>query len=184
MNRLALRERRLIALGILVLLIALAWFALVRPVLAGFDAREEERQRLLLTYARGERVIGAMRATRAAIRSQHLAAADYAIEAPSAALATDLLRERVVALARAQKATVASVQETQAPPGSVAVRADFTLPTERVGPLLAAVQNDRPWLIVEQFGVTADRALETARSAPVDVRLDLSVRFDAARSQR
>ena len=184
MMALAPRERRLVALGILVLLLALIWFVIVRPVRAGFDAREEERERLLLVYARGERVIGTMRGTRALLRAQQAGVADYAVQAPSPALATDLLRERVLTIVRAQKASGASVQETQALPGRVAVRADLTIAPERIGPLLAAVQNDSPWLVVEQFGVVADRALEANRSAPVDVRLDVSVRYDAARPAR
>ncbi len=184
MRALVPRERRLLALGLLVLVFGLVWFVVVRPIVDGFDTREEERQQLLLNYARGERVIGAMRATRAALRLQHASAADYAVQAPSAALATDLLRERVINAARAAHATVASVQETQAPAGTVAVRADLTLPSERIAPLIAAIENARPWPVIEQFGVVANSSVAVDTATPVDVRLDVSVRFDASRPAR
>lgn len=181
---LARRERRLLAVGLLVLALALVWLAIVRPILAGFEAREDEREQLLTTYARGERVIGAMRATRAALRAQRAGAADWALSAPSPALATDILRELVLNAARANRATVASVQEAQAQPGTVAVRADLTTTPDKLGPLLVALENIRPWPVVEQFNVVADRSLEVATGAAVDVRVDLSVRFDASRPAR
>ncbi len=184
MKSLSARERRIVALGLLVLALALVWFAMIAPVIGGFRAREEERQELLTSYARGERVIGAMRATRAALRAQHAAAGDYAIAAPNAAQAADLLRERVLTLAHAAHVTVSSVQDAQAPPGMVAVRADVTLSTDALGPLIARLESEPPWLTVEQFGVTADRAAEIDRGAPIDVRLDLSARFDAPRAPR
>lgn len=181
---LARRERRLIALGLLVLAFALAWFVIVRPIQAGFADREDEREQLLTTYARGERVIGAMRATRAALRRQRAGAPDWALDASSPALATDLLRETVLNAARAQHATVASVQETQAQPGTVAVRADLTTTPDRVAALVVALENLRPWPVVEQFNIVADRALEAPGGAPIDVRVDLSVRFNASRPAR
>jgi hypothetical protein len=181
---LARRERRLLALGLLVLALVLVWLAIVRPILGGFDAREEEREQLLTSYARGERVIGAMRATRAALRVQRAGTADWALDAPSPALATDILRETVLNAARASHATVASVQEAQAPAGTVAVRADLTTTPDKLGPLLVALQNIRPWPVVEQFNVVADRSLEAPTGAPVDVRVDLSVRFNATRPAR
>ena len=184
MRALAPREARLVALGLLALLLALVWLAVVRPIFAGFEAREEERQQLLLTWQRGERVIGAIRATRTALRAQHAEAADYAIQAPSAALATDLLRERVVNAARANHATVAGVAETQAAPGTVAVRADLALAPERIATFVAAIENGRPWAVVDQFGVVAEGGLQSGGTGTVTVRLDVSVRYDVGRAAR
>lgn len=164
------------------MLFALVWLLLVRPVLAGFAERDVARQELLATYARGERVIGAMRATRGAMRAQRATLGQYAVLAPGAPFAIDTLRERVALAARAQKAKVGSVQETQAPAGSVAVRADITVALDRLGPLVAALENGAPLLTVEQMGVTADQAATGGHAAPVEVRLDLSARYDAARA--
>ena len=184
MRPLAPREARLVALGLLALLLGLVWLAVVRPILSGFDTREAQRQQLLFDWQRGERVIGAMRLTRTALRAQHADAADYAIEAPSAALATDLLRERVVNVARANHATVAGVQETQAAPGTVAVRADLALAPDRIAPFVAAIENGKPWPVVEQFGVVAEGGAQSGGAGSVTVRLDISVRYDAARAAR
>ena len=178
MNGLAPRERRLVALGLLVLAVALVWAIVVRPIVDGFADRDAERTELLANYARGERIVGAMRATRAALRAQKARAGDFAIAAPGAPLAADLLRERVLRTARAARVTVLGVQEAQTTPGRVAVRADLTVPPERLAPLIAAFEAQPPWLTVEQLNVSADRALERNRSSPVDVRIDLSTGFD------
>ena len=46
MNNLTARERKIVAIGILVALIALIWFALISPILSGFAERTAERERL------------------------------------------------------------------------------------------------------------------------------------------
>ncbi len=57
MTSLSDRERRLVAILILIALIALGWLAIVSPILSGFEARAAERERLTLVQASNERLI-------------------------------------------------------------------------------------------------------------------------------
>jgi len=51
------RERQIVAVGILILVIAIVWFGLVQPIIGGFISRAEERNDLLAAYQRNERVL-------------------------------------------------------------------------------------------------------------------------------
>ncbi len=181
MSALDLRERRLIALGLLAAVFALVWLVAVRPMLAGFAEREQRRQDLLGTYTRGERVIGAMRVTRTAARVQRATLGQYAILAPDQASAIDILRERVRVAARANQAVVGSVQEAPAPTGFVAVDARLTISIDKLGPYLAMLQNGAPLLVVDELGISADQAATSGHAAPVEVKVDVSARYDAPR---
>lgn len=181
MSTLAPRERRLIALGILAAVFALLWLIVARPILGGFADRGQRRQDLLQTYTRGERVIGAMRITRAAARAQRATMRQYAIDAPGQPFAIDLLRERVAVAARANHVTVGSVQEAPAPSGFVGVDVRLTMQLDKLGAFVAALENGSPLLIVDQLGIAADQAATSGHAAPVEVKLDLSARYDAPR---
>ena len=90
----------------------------------------------------------------------------------------------MVNVARANHATVAGVAETQAAPGTVAVRADLALAPERIATFVAAIENGRPWAVVDQFGVVAEGGLQSGGTGTVTVRLDVSVRYDVGRAAR
>lgn len=183
MRALQPRERRLIALGLLVLALALVWVAAVRPVLQGFDEREASREDLANQYARNQRIIGGIRATRTIARAQRASLSEFALQAPVSAVAIDLLRERVAKAARAQGVKLGAVHETQGPPGTVAVRADLTVAPGKLAPLILEVQSTRPLVVVEQLIVNADQAATSGYATPLTVRLDVSARYDAARSR-
>ena len=183
MRVLAPRERRLIALGLLVLALAMVWLVAVRPVLDGFDEREASREQLGFQYARNERIIGGIRASRVTARAQRASAGDFVLDAPNPALAIDGLRERVARAARAQGVKLGAVQETQAPPGRIAVRADLTIPPGKLASFIAAVRNGRPLIVVEQLVVNADQAETSGYATPLTVRLDVSARYDSARAR-
>ncbi len=54
------RERRLVALLILVSLIAVLWFAIVAPIAAGFSTRAQQREQLNLSYLHNQRTIASV----------------------------------------------------------------------------------------------------------------------------
>ena len=174
MNRLSARERRLVAIGLLVAALALVWLAIVGPILAGFDNRRLEREALTETYARGERVIATMRTTRAEARAQRRTAPAYSIAAATPALASEALRERIVAAARAAGGAVSVAQEVQAVPGQVRVRADLQLGVDQLERMLRALQDRPPWLVVETLAIVSDRAQLSQRADLMDVRLEAS----------
>lgn len=175
------REGRLLAVGLLALAAALAWLLLVRPVLAGFDAREAERQGLLFDYQRNERIIASARQQRAALRALRADAADWGYAAPGRELAADLLRERIVNAVRAERGQMGATETLDTAPGTVGVRAALTLPTGRLAALVAALENGRPWVAVDTLSVGAERAAAAGRAGPIDVRVAVVARFEPVR---
>lgn len=174
MSKLAPRERRLIAIGLLVAALALVWLAIVAPIRAGFAERALEREGLMLSFQRNQRLIAGMRATRGEARRQRDGAAQYELIAADREAALEQLRARVREVASAQGASLTAAEETRAPAGFVAVRADLTVPVPRLDQLLRALENRAPWLVVESFTIAADRALQSGRGDPVDVRIELA----------
>lgn len=176
MNRLSARERRLVALGLLVALLSLLWLAVIGPLLAGFEARRLERETLAARFAGGERIIATMRVSRAQARAQRRTQAIYAIEAATPALAAEALRERVVGAVRAAGGVVGVAQETQAAPGWVRVRADLQLGIDELDRALRSIEGRPPYVVVEALSVVSDRALISARADTLDVRLEVAAR--------
>ena len=65
MTMLNARERRVLAVGLLLALIAGIWLALVAPVLAGFRDRAHRREELLAQYKANQRLLASTPALRA-----------------------------------------------------------------------------------------------------------------------
>jgi hypothetical protein len=185
MRALTQRERRLVALAILIGLIAAVWLAVVSPILSGFSARAEERRELLARYERNQRTIGAISAYRARADAQRRAAPRYAFVAATPLLATDLLRDRVSRTVGQVGGRLNAVEDLQAtaPPGWIRVRADLQLTLEQLVQLLRRLQNEEPYLIVEYTSASANEAYKTRRLSPMDVRLEISARHQPSRAR-
>lgn len=167
------RERRLLALLILALIVALAWLAIVRPIRDGFRERQLERDSLLLSYARNERIIAQARGYRAALAGQRRTAGDFAIEAANPAAAAEALRERILVTARGAGVIKASASEVQAEAGMVAMRADMEMTIGQLERFLKALQNGRPILVIRNLSVNADQASRSNQAEAMDVRLEV-----------
>ena len=133
MRSLGKNESRLVAIGILLLIVALGWFALARPLIGGFFDRAAERQRLELQLQRDARIQAALPVWRAAARAQAISAPRFTITAPSEELAVESLKDRLAHLASDEGFSFTDIQDLQADAraGTVRVRADMTLnPTQ------------------------------------------------------
>lgn len=183
MRRLNAREQKLVAVGLLVLLLAVVWLAVAAPILGGFAARQAERERLTDTYARNQRTLAGIAVWRAEIDQQRRTAAQFQIVAPSAPLAADLLRDRVARAFSAQGGQVKAVQDLPLTgrPGWVAVRADVRLTLAQLNAALARLENEPPLVRIDYFAVSAERAVETGREGPIELRIDVSGRTARAR---
>ncbi len=76
MNPLNPREKRIVAIGILVAVIAIAWVGIISPLAEGFMARAAERHELLNIYARNQRVLEGIPVWRAQASAQNNPPAD------------------------------------------------------------------------------------------------------------
>lgn len=174
------RERRLVAVALLVALLALLLYGVILPLVDGFGSRAEARAVLLETYARDERAVVQIASVRRAAEAQRRDAARFRLEGDSAVPAADRLKERLAAAITATGGDLRSVEDLAAAKNSIRVRANARLTTAQLAEMLAAVQRGEPLLIVENLNVTADQALQSGRSAPMDVRLEVSGFYPAA----
>jgi hypothetical protein len=179
------RESRLLAIGVLVLAVAAAWLGVISPVAGGFRERARERQQLLASYERNQRLLSGVPLWRAQAEMQRRTLADYAILAPSQAFASDLLKKRIAQIAGDEGAVLKSAEDVQAdvPPGWVRIRADLQLTMSQLVSSLRRLDTEDNYVVIEYLSVAADRALQTGKLAPMDVRIELAAPYQAARAR-
>jgi hypothetical protein len=169
------RERKIVALGILIGAIAGAWVLVIDPVVGGFFARAGEREELVDRYARNERLLSGAAQWRAQARAQSETAEEFAILAPTEALAAETLKARVK-----QLGPVTAVQAVQgARRGWVRVRADLQLTLQQLTMGLKRLEGGKPYVVVDHLSVGADRALQTGQASSLAVRIEVSAPFRA-----
>ena len=185
MRRLSQRESRLLALGILLALVALVWLLVVAPIASGFAARQEERQGLLLTYARNQRAIQSVAVFRRQADAQRRTVGRFAIVAPTPLLATDLLRERISRTVSQAGGKLIAVEDmgAGAPPGWIKARADMRLTLPQFAAVARRLQNEEPYLAIDYASISANEAAQTRRLSPMDIRLEISARHQPARAR-
>lgn len=182
MNRLTPRERKLIALGLLVLAFALAWFAVIAPIAGGFAQRAEARRNILDVYQRNQRLLEAMPTWRAQAEAQKRTGAAYAIFAPSQAQGQELLNQRLAATVTYAGAPAPTVQDLQneIPSGSVGARADAQLTLSQLVASLRRLETEEPYVVVERLSISAEQAFHSGHAGLLDVRLEVSAAFHPA----
>lgn len=182
MKRMTQRERRIVAVFILVALLALAWLAVVMPVMHGFSARNDQREQLKATYRTDQRLLAGIPSWRLQAEQQRASAARFSYAAPTDALASDLLRERIAQVVNQQGGVLKAAQEIPADNagGWVAVRADLQMTMNQLYESLKRLENEDPYVAIDSVSVVADEAFKTGHLAPMDVRIEVSAQFRPA----
>jgi len=180
MTNLSARERRLVAILILLGLIALCWLAIISPILAGFEARAAERERLALVQASNQRLVDNIAQLRRQAEAQRVDMGRYHLLAPTPEAAGEALKERLSTLIGATGGEVRAIQDVEAAEGRIELRIEVRLAASRLPGLLEAVLNSEPLLVVRTLSVSAPGAPGADLSAPSTRNLD--VRFDVAAS--
>jgi type II secretory pathway component PulM len=178
MTNLSDRERRLVAILILVALITLGWVAVVSPILSGFDARAAERERLALMQASNQRLIDNVGALRRQAEAQKGDAARFHLIAPTPAAASEQLKDRVSALVNGAGGEVRALQDVETADGRIALRIEARVSDAQLARMLERLQNAEPLLVVRSLSVSAPSAPGAVISAfslrNLDIRLDVS----------
>jgi hypothetical protein len=178
MRPLSPRERRLVAVAILIAIVAVIWLGVVSPVLGGFLDRSGERATLQQAYARNARIIDSIRIWKHQALAQERDAARYAFAAPNATIASQLLQQHVARIvASVGGSVVRSGPQEPVSAGTARVGADLQLTMSQLYQVLKRVESGEPYVVVEFVSVGADRAFQSGHSAPLDVRLRLAARF-------
>ncbi len=175
MRRLSQRESSLIAIGLLVLALALIWAFLIAPFASGFAERGDQREMLRMAYERNSRLINAIPAMRRQAEKQRGLGNLFLIAAPNAGLARGKLRERLRGQISAVGGQVTAVQDVPSAPGTVRAWVQGRMTLAQLSSLLAATNDTPPYLVIESLRISADRALETGHLDILDIRLEASI---------
>jgi general secretion pathway protein M len=173
------RERRLLALGLLVLAVAAVYLLILGPLVSGVFDRAQQKSGLRQAYADDQRLIGSLPALRAAAEAQRATQRRFAIAAPNEVLAAEALKARLQRIAADEGFTVRAIDDLQAdaPQGAVKLRADLTLTLTQFYETVRRLQNEDPYVIVDYTAVSADRSYGANRLEPLDVRLELEAQW-------
>jgi general secretion pathway protein M len=182
MRPLTARERRLVAIGLLIAAAGLLWLGVIQPLVGGFFDRAAQRRQLEATFQRNERLIAALPAWRAAAEAQRRDAGRFAIAAPAEGLAVEALKERLQKLAADEGFALKGVEDLQADaaPGTVRMRADFTLTLTQLCETLRRLENEGAYVAIDYLSISANAAASSGRTGPLDVRLELSAAWRPA----
>jgi type II secretory pathway component PulM len=174
MNSLSPRERRLIAIALLLGVIALVWLAIILPFFDGFTSRAEQRALLQQQFARNERQIATIAPLRRSIELQRLNKSDFRTAGDSVVAATETLKERLSDLVTANGGELRAVQDVSDQPGWARIWAESRMSLPQLVSTLTKVQNQPPYLAVNGVTISADRALQSGKLDIMDVRIEIS----------
>jgi hypothetical protein len=177
------RERRLVALLILVAVVALAWLLLVAPLIAGFGERAQRREALALHYAHNLRTIGAIPRLRRQAEKQREATRAYVLPAADVEAGRELVKARLRQAVEANGGEYREGADAEGRPGWARASASARLTLPQLVAVLTRVRGDAPYLVTEALTVAADEAVVTGRATTLDVTIDASapLRAPAAR---
>lgn len=181
MRTLSPRERKLVAVLILVAVIALVLTVLIGPVVSGFSDRATRREALVQTFQTNDQRIASVNALQAEAERQEGQMQALFMAAPDAEAAGEALRERIEAAAQAQGADIKSSEAVPAEAGWARAAVDARMSHAQFTGLLARLNALKPALAVETVTVIADDALTNYKSDLLDVRLEASAPFVPAR---
>ncbi len=169
------RERKVIAVAILLAALVAVWYALVDPLIGGFIGRAEERSELATAYQKNQRILAGIATWRGEADEQASTQSQYAIVAPTKVLAAENLKQRLNRLANAVGGSVQAVSDLPAEgEGWVRVRADMQLTMSQLYKSLSRLENEAPYVVVGYVSVVADRAVQTGHLATMDVRIEVT----------
>jgi general secretion pathway protein M len=181
MRPLSARERKLIAVLILVLAVSLVLAVVIGPVVGGFSDRAARAEGLIQTFHSGEQRIASLGALQAEAERQADQMKGLFMAAPDAAEASEALRERIEAAFQEGGADIKASEAVPAEDGWARTAIDARMSHAQLGALLARLNALKPALAVDSVTVIADDALTNYKSDLLDVRLEASAPFVPAR---
>jgi type II secretory pathway component PulM len=180
MNRsLSSRERQLVAIAILLMLITLVYLGFLQPLIGGFAARSEARVQLVAQYANNDRLIGRIPSLVRAAQAQKQSASLFSLSAPNAEQAGEALKEKMSAHIEKAGAELGAVEALETRSGWVAAAAQARMTNAQLVQVLGKLQSEQPYLAFEALNISADRAVVSGKLDVMDVRIETSVPYSA-----
>jgi type II secretory pathway component PulM len=175
MRPLSPRERRLVAIGLLVLAFAMVWLRLVQPLASGFAERAERREQLCARYAQNERLVGRIAALRRTAEAQQRQSSAFSVAAPNAEQAGERLKERLEASLAKAGGELRSSESVETAPGWVRASVTAVVSNDQLLDWLGQLTNEPPYLAMESLTIGADRAINSNQMDLLDVKLEASI---------
>lgn len=182
MRAMSPRERKLVALLILVAVVALVLALVLGPLVDGFAARAAQRQGLIDTFHANERRIASLDALARAAGAQDEELRARLIAAPDPDEAGEALRAQIESAAEAAGAQVKASEAAAAEGTRARAAVEARMGHAQLAALLAALNRVQPALAVDAVTVIADDALTNPKSDLLDVRIEASAPFVPSRA--
>jgi hypothetical protein len=176
MRSLTDRERKLVALLILVLFIAMAIFFVVSPIASGFSERAAQRAALADRHVLNQRLISAIPRLRRAAEVSDQAVRAVVIKGVNRELAAQQLQDRVSEAVERTGGELRAVEDTS-DDGSLRIRTSAVLTLPQFLALNSALQNVQPYAMIETLSLSADQALISGRPDIMDMTFDVVVPY-------
>jgi hypothetical protein len=177
MTTLTLRERRLIALALLLFVIAVFLLGILMPILDGFKSRRDLRGQYYSQMERNDRSINNLSTWRRQANVQKQEAARFALIAPSRSNALEKFREEMLQFFVKNGATVRSAQDVPSGDGWLKLRIDSQMSLTQLVDCLKRLQQSERASVVDAITISADRAFTNGRLSPMDIRLEISIPY-------
>lgn len=175
MRPISSRERRLIAVLLLLAALVLAHLLVVAPIVDGFQSRAERKEMLTRQFQANQRLADSIPRLRGWAEQQRAALRDFILPAPDPAAASAMLQERLQDGIEAVGGELRAIEEVTSESGLVRVRGSARVTLDQLTALLARLQTRPPYLNIESLSITADQALISGRLEPLDVTFETSV---------
>ena len=181
MSGLSPRERRLIAIAILVGVLATIWLGLVSPILSGFTARKQQRIEAAETLRRNARLIASFGVVRSQLVDYRRSGSAWAVQAASLPAATELARARVTRAVADSGGALEALRDQPGRPDLIQLQADTRIDLNGLQALARRLENDSPRAAVSMLSVAAPDTPGGQHVSPLQVRLDVSFSYVAPR---
>jgi len=175
MRPVSARERRLVALLILMGIVAAIHFLIVAPVVAGFQSRAERLDRLALTYTHNVRTIATIPRLRRQAEAARAATASFVAVVPNVDAGREWLKERLQGAVEAAGGTFREGGDAEGRPGWARAKAAARMTLPQLAAALARLQNQPPWLVVETVSLSAGNTIVPGQSPVMDVEIEASI---------
>ena len=174
MRTLSQRERKLLALFILCIVASLIWVVIVGPVISGFSERSARRSLLTQQYQANQRMIGSIPRLRRQVERQREDLRNFVITAPTQAAAGVILQERLQRTIENAGGEVRAIEDASGADGQARAHGSARMTLAQLTAMLARLQNEPPYLVVEALNIAADQAVLSGRPETMEVGLEIS----------
>lgn len=169
------RERRLFAIFILIVVVALIWLTIIGPIVSGFNDRAAQRALLTRQYQANQRIVGSIQRLRRQAEQQRNQVRNLVITAPTEAAALADLQDRVQRTIESAGAEVRAVDDAAGDETAIRTRASARMTLDQLTTVLTRFENEPPHLVVESLDISAEQAVISGRLDLMEVAFDVSV---------